>query len=117
MRISDWSSDVCSSDNVEATRAAVRAMLDTLRNGVLDQDTLDRARQPLLENHENLLKSLGGWMTLADRAQSEADRLDRHFASPEILKAATPADMIALAQRYLAPEQAVELLGLPKTGQ
>src|SRR3546814_3501416 len=41
-------------DDVDATRAAIRAMLDSLRHGVLDQDTLDRARQPLLENHENL---------------------------------------------------------------
>ena len=101
-------------DDVDATRMAIRAMLARLRGGTLDQDTLDRARQPLLENHDNLLKSLGGWMTLADRAQSEADRLDRHFASPAILKAATPADMIELAQEYLAPESAVELSVVPE---
>src|SRR3546814_19839061 len=98
MRISDWSSDVCSSDLVDATRAAVRAMLDSLRNGVLDQYTLDSARQPLLENHENLLKTPDGWMTLADRAQSEADCLDSHCASPRILKTATPTAMTARGQ-------------------
>ncbi len=99
---------------VEATRAAIRDMLVSLRNAPVDQDVLDRARQPLLEAYDNMLDTLGGWMTLADRAQSEATRLERFELAPDILKAITPQDILATAQRYLAPEDAVEVLVLPK---
>ena len=100
--------------DVAETRAAIRTMLDELLNEPIEQDLLDRARQPLVENYDNLLKSLGGWMTLADRAQSENDRLDRYFAAPQALEAITPADIYTTAQSYLALEDAVEVLVLPK---
>jgi zinc protease len=98
---------------VEATRAAVRAMVQSLRTEPVDQDTLDRARQPLLESYDNMLKSLGGWMTLADRAQSEEARLGRFFLAPDILQALTPIDLARTAAHYLDIEQAVELLVIP----
>lgn len=101
-------------NDVEETRAAIRAMLDELLAEPVDQDLLDRARQPLLESYDNLLKSLGGWMTLADRAQSENDRLDRFFAAPEVLEAITPEELLVTARAYLAPEDAVEVLVQPE---
>jgi zinc protease len=100
--------------DVEATRAAIRAVIEGLRTEPVTTDTLDRARQPLLERYDNMLKSLGGWLGLADRAQSEADRLQRFFDAPGLLKEATPADIQAAAQRYLAPDEAVEVLVLPR---
>lgn len=99
---------------VEPTRAAIRDMLVSLRIAPVEQDVLDRARQPLLEAYENMLDTLEGWMSLADRSQSEADRLGRFLRAPDILKAITPADILATAQRYLAPEDAVEVLVLPR---
>jgi zinc protease len=98
---------------VEATRAAIRSMLQSLLVAPVEQDTLDRARQPLLENYDNMLKSLGGWMSLADRAQSEQSRLDRYFAAPDILRALEPEELMEVAKRYLAIDQAVEVLVLP----
>lgn len=99
--------------DVAATRGAIRALLGELRSGPVDADVLARARQPLLESYDNLLKSLSGWLSLADRAQSEAYRLDRFLAAPEILKAITPDDILATAQRYLAPDEAVEIVVEP----
>ena len=99
---------------VEETRRAIREMLVALRGTPVEQDVLDRARQPLLESYDNMLDTLGGWMTLADRAQSEAERLDRYERAPTILKAITPQDILTAAQRYLAPDDAVEILVLPK---
>ena len=100
--------------DVEETRAAIRAMLDDLRAKPVDDDLLSRARQPLLERYDNLLKSLGGWMSLADRAQSENERLERYFLAPDILKAITPEELLKTAQTYLAPDDAVEVLVLPE---
>ena len=68
----------------------------------------------MLEAYDNALKGLGGWMSLAGRAQSRPDRLERWFNGPGTLKAVTAADLQAAAQTYLAPEDAVEFLVLPR---
>lgn len=99
---------------VEPTRAAIAALVADLRAKPVDQDVIERARQPLLEAYDNALKSLGGWLNLADRAQSEADRLKRWFTGPDTLRAVTPEDIQAAAQQYLAIDDAVEFLVLPK---
>jgi zinc protease len=99
---------------VEATRAAIAAVIDSLREQPIDPDLVERARQPLLEAYDNALKSLGGWMQLADRAQSQQERLERWFAGPEILRAMTPEELAESARRYLAPGSAVEFLVLPE---
>ena len=99
---------------VEATRAAIAELVDNLRDAPLDEDVITRARQPMLESYDNALKSLGGWLNLADRAQSEAERLERWFAGPDTLKAITAQDLQAAAQRYLALTDAVEFLVLPR---
>lgn len=101
-------------DKLDTARAAIAGMLGDLRGGRLESDTLDRARQPLLEAYDNLLKSLGGWMTLVERAQSEPEQLDRYFAAPQLIKGLAPADVVATAQRYLGSGDAVEILVVPK---
>ncbi|MFU7527864.1 M16 family metallopeptidase [Qipengyuania sp. ASV99] len=100
---------------VEATRTAIAALVADLRAAPLDLDVIERARQPLLEAYDNALKSLGGWMNLADRAQSKADRLERWFDGPDMLRAITPEELQAEALQYLAPEDAVEFLILPES--
>ncbi len=100
--------------DLDETREAIADMLAGLQAGPVDDDLLSRARQPLLERYDNLLKSLGGWMTLADRAQSQSERLERYFAAPEILKSITPEEILATTQTYLDPDNAVEILVLPR---
>lgn len=100
--------------DVVETRAAMLAAVARLRAAPIDADVLQRARQPMLEAYDNALKSNAGWMNLTDRAQSEADRLDRFLAARVRLAAITTAQLQAMAQRYLAPEAAVEILVLPE---
>ncbi|MEO9463462.1 MAG: insulinase family protein [Marinomonas sp.] len=102
---------------LEPTRTAIASMLTNLLNEPLDEDTLNRARQPALEAYDNALKSLGGWMGLADRAQSETERLGRFFAAPDIIKGLTVDDMQAAAKKYLPAAKAVEILVLPKEAE
>ena len=100
--------------DVEETRAAV---LDTVRrtgNEPIADDVFLRARQPLLENYHNALKSNAGWLGLVDRAQSEPDRIERFQKASERALALTPAHVQAMAKRYLDPARAVEITVLPE---
>jgi len=104
-------------DQVEASRAALQGLIADLRAGPLDVDVIERARKPVLEEYNNILKDLGGWIGLAARAQSEPERIDRYFAVPDVLSAITPADVHQTALRYLAPDGAVEFTVLPEAAQ
>ncbi|WP_108791652.1 insulinase family protein [Erythrobacter sp. Alg231-14] len=101
-------------DQVGPTRDAIAALVDEIRNEPIDPDVIDRARAPLLEAYDNALKSLGGWMGLADRVQSEGDRLERWFIGPDMLRSITADDIQGEAQQYLSIDSAVQFLVLPE---
>lgn len=100
--------------DVDATRTAIRKVVQTLRTAPISADTLQRARQPMLEGLDNALKTNTGWMSLVDHAQTEADRIDRYLKAKERLQALTASDVEAMAQRYLDPDAAVDVTVLPK---
>jgi len=99
--------------DIDATRAALRAVIERLGAAPVSADTLDRARRPLLEAYDNALKTNGGWMRLAARAQTEAGRIDRFLATRALLESVTPADLQIAAARFLAPDAAVEVVARP----
>lgn len=99
---------------VAATRAAVAELLDELRAAPVDADMIERARRPLLEEYDNALKDLNGWIGLAARAQSEPDRLDRWHAAPDLIRAITPEDLHRAMLKWLNPDGAVEVLVAPE---
>jgi zinc protease len=101
-------------EEVEATSAAIRDTLAALRATPVDPDTFQRARQPILERLENTLKSNPGWIALASRAQSRPDDIRRFVDARARYEALTPDDVQAMAQRYLDPSGAVEIVILPK---
>ena len=98
---------------VDAARIAIDSMLARLLNGRITQDLIERARKPLLERHENALKGLGGWTSLAARAQTEPDRIRRYVDYPDTLTAVEAEDITAMAKAYLQPEEAVTFIVLP----
>ncbi|OZA72791.1 MAG: hypothetical protein B7X78_00255 [Sphingomonadales bacterium 39-62-4] len=100
--------------DLPATRAALVETMRTLTEKPVDPDVLQRARAPMLERIDNALKTNGGWMALAARAQTQPDRLARAKAARARLEKITAAVLQSLARRYLAPEKAVELLVLPE---
>lgn len=99
--------------DVDATRAAIRAVVEKLAAEPPSADLLERARRPLLEGYDNALKTNGGWIGLAARAQSEGFRIDRFLAAKSALQAITPADIQQVAARYLASDAAVEIVVRP----
>jgi zinc protease len=100
--------------NVAAARVAMAETVARLRDAPISADELQRARQPMIEAQDNALKTNRGWLTLAARAQSEPDRIDRFVHTRERLLALTAGDIQKLAQHYLVPRNQVEVLVLPE---
>ena len=84
------------------------------RDKPLPADIILRARAPMLEGYQNLLSTNAGWLTYVDRAQTEADRIDRYTKAKDRLSAVTAADLQALARRYLTATGGVEVTVLPE---
>jgi zinc protease len=96
-----------------ATQAAVAELIEELRAAPLTDDLIERARRPLLEEYDNALKDLSGWIGLAARAQSEPDRLTRWHAAPDLIRAITAQDLHQTAQRWLTADGALEVRVVP----
>jgi len=99
--------------DVPATRAAILETVADLRARPVSADVIQRARQPMLEGLDNALKTNRGWLTLVDRAQTEPDRIERLVHAGARLQALSPADVQAMAVKYLAPQDGVEIDVLP----
>ncbi|WP_296676489.1 pitrilysin family protein [Novosphingobium sp.] len=100
---------------IAATRAAITETIAELSDKPVTVDVLLRARAPMLEGFENLLKTNGGWLAYVDRAQTETDRIERYAKAKERLSAVTAADLLALARRYLTVQAGVEISVLPES--
>lgn len=100
--------------SVDIARAAIAGVVEDFRAGKIDADTIERAKRPLLEDYQNALKTLTGWMNLVRRVQSEPERIDRWLAVPERLGRIGAQEIAAAAERWLDPAGAVEILVLPR---
>jgi zinc protease len=99
---------------VDATQEAMLEAVQALIAGPVDNDTLLRARRPLVESYENELKTNAGWMNLVDRAQTEQERIERFTRAKERLSAITAGELQATAARYLQPNERLEIVVLPR---
>lgn len=93
--------------DLATTRAAILGIAKALRDAPVDPDLLDRARKPLLETMVKSRRENAYWLPYVAIATSEAARLDRSRNSIAAVEAATPADLQALARRYLDDHQAL----------
>lgn len=100
--------------DVTATRDAIGQVVETLRSQPVGADVVQRARQPMIEQLHNALKTNAGWLSLVDRAQTQSERIDRYLHAADRLQAMTAADVQAMAQRYLDTAAGIEALVLPE---
>jgi zinc protease len=100
--------------DVDAVRQAILETVAGLAAAPVEADVIKRARQPLLENIDNALKTNGGWMSLADRAQTEAERIERYSKSHDVVSAITAEQLQAVVKQYLDPPQRLEIVVLPR---
>src|SRR3546814_8488712 len=87
MRISDWSSDVCSSD--------------------LD-DELHRAREPMVERFRQSLKTNRGWYGMMLAAAYSPETINDALTEVEVVQGVTPARLQELARQCLVPDKRSE---------
>lgn len=93
--------------DLATTRAAIFAIARELRDAPVDADLLDRARRPLLESMVKSRRENSYWLNYVSEATSEAARLDRSRKGIAEVEAATPAELQALARRYLVDDKAL----------
>ena len=98
---------------VDIAHAAMVATIERLIAEGPSQDTLDRARQPLLEALDNRLKSNRGWLGLVDRAQSRPLDITRFLNTRTRQEGIERGELQRLAARYLQPSDAVQFTVLP----
>ncbi len=89
--------------------AAVDRIAGELRSRPVDPDLLDRARAPILEQIAKNRRENGWWLGVADRAQSEAERLDRVRTLEATVRGVTPADLQAMARKYLRDDRELKI--------
>ncbi|MEI4507043.1 insulinase family protein [Sphingopyxis sp. CCNWLW253] len=93
--------------DLATTRAAIFAIAKELRDKPVDADLLDRARRPLVEAMVKSRRENSYWLNYVAEAASHADRLDRSRKGIGAVEAATPAELQALAKRYLVDDKAL----------
>jgi zinc protease len=96
-------------DKVDEVELAIAAAAERLRLAPVDADLLARARNPLLERADKNLRENGYWLDRVTKAQSDPTRIDRALALRQMLAAITPADLQALAKRYLTPQHLLKV--------
>lgn len=99
---------------VDAARTAILAALDKLIAEPVDEDTVLRARAPMVQEYENALTTNAGWMSVTWRAQSEPARIGRFLSGKDGLLTLTPQDVQATAAKYLKPAERLEIVVLPR---
>lgn len=98
---------------LEAGREAIVAAIEGLRAAPIDEDLLQRARQPLLESYDNALKTNGSWMGLVADAQRNPRDRERFLKGKDVALAVTGEELQALAIAYLDPARAVQVEVVP----
>ncbi len=102
-------SAVVAPDKIDEVRAAIDAATAQLRSAPVSADLLVRARNPMLEHAGRSLRENGAWTGLVTRAQSDPSRLDRLLGLRARIAAITPAQLQALAVKYLTPQQRLDV--------
>ena len=93
--------------DLATTRAAIFATAKELRDKPVDADLVDRARKPLVEAMVKSRRENSYWLNYVAEAASHPDRLDRSRKGIDEVEAATPAELQALAKRYLVDDKAL----------
>ena len=99
---------------LDDARDAVIETINMLRDAPVDDDLIQRARQPVLEGYDNALKTNAGWMGLVEDAQRRPEGLRRYLAGKDAFMAVTGEQLQALAREFLDPDAAVQVLVVPK---
>ncbi len=104
-------------DKVDALVEACLAVGDSLaKDGVQDEE-LDRVRQPILKQRRDAKRTNRFWMQALARAQSEPGQLDNMRSGDDFYENVKAADLTPLAAEYLKSERASTLVVSPEPNE
>jgi zinc protease len=95
--------------------AAIDGIAASLAKTPPSADLMNRARNPRLERVIRARRENGRWLGLLDEAQSSPKDLDDFRNAEAMLKAITPEDIQALAQKYMNAKDALRVKIVPRT--
>lgn len=88
-----------------------------LRDKPIDEDILNRARNPMLERLTQRRRENGYWLGIMEAAQLEADRLDRTRNYETLLRSVTPEQIQAFARQYFRTGEELRVAIVPKPAE
>lgn len=94
--------------------AAVDGIAASLAKTPPSEDLMNRARSPRLERIIRARRENGSWLRLLDEAQSSPKDFDDFRNAEAILKAITPQEIQALAQKYMNAKDALRIKIVPR---
>jgi zinc protease len=94
--------------------ADVDAIAAELVANPVTQDELDRARNPRIESMRRNQNTNGFWMSELQDAQTDPERLPALRSAISDFESATPADLQAVARKYLVPSEAYRIQVTPR---
>lgn len=100
--------------DIPAVRSAIVRIAASLAEMPVSADLLLRARQPILERIDRNRRENAAWLGVMSQAQTEPRWLTRFRTARTTYLAITPAQLQALAKRYLKPGEALEIAVIAK---
>lgn len=97
---------------MDQVSGVMRELVAGFSNTAPSADSIQRARQPMLEGYQRSDTSNASWAGVVVDAQSSPERLERRRQRAAILSAITPEDLQAAAQEFLTAEP-VEIRIIP----
>ncbi|HJR82786.1 MAG TPA: insulinase family protein [Sphingomicrobium sp.] len=92
-------------DKIDEVEKAVASLVGQLQSAPVSDDLLARARNPVLERIDRQERENGYWLALADEAQTDPDRLERHRKRKAAYTSITPEELQRLARQYLSADK------------
>ncbi len=107
-------SSVVNLRDVAAVEAAMDSIVAQLRDAPVSDDVFARARAPVVESAMQSRRTNGYWLYYTGYAQADAALLDRYRNYMAVVEAITPADLQAVARRYLTGDAMLAVRVLPQ---
>lgn len=101
-------------ETMDDVAQVMREIAADMASNEIAADLLERARSPIRAGYERAETQNSSWLDLVAMAQSKSELLDRRRARLDILNAVSPADIRAVARKYLAGAEPVEIRVLPE---
>lgn len=100
-------------ENVDAVYAAIEELAADMRNGEIDDDEMQRARQPLLEQIEDAQESNSTWLGWLSGSFEDPSQLEDIRSITADYEAITREEIVEAARTWLDPDAAFRVTILP----